>query len=145
MVKEDFKETEFNSSIATLKRIDALITQIHMARTIHDNQLYSDLLYALYVEGSTKMTNEEKKKCQSFLDEVHTTYYDCKRKKTNTYTMCSLGGTQRQNKRIDDKIIYLRRIRPICEMFELFLMKCLDVHGMLIKDKKDTDETPDDW
>ena len=62
--KETFKETEFDSSVATLYRIDALIKLLHETAIgkhygENSNEMYLRTLDRLFMETQTKMTDDE--------------------------------------------------------------------------------------
>lgn len=125
------KETEFDSSLATLIRIDFLIKALHDVALDFYNQdwkhkrRYLDLIDRLYLEGRAKFTKDEESRSQA---------YDG--------LLCNLAATY--NKFLYDsetnKAKHLEgwsKIKNAAREYEFFIMRCLDRHNMLLRDSKD--------
>lgn len=122
--KTYIKQTEFDSSVATLQRIDKLIQVLHgsqldfMDRTNRYSYLIS--LDRLFIEGNPKFTPEEKEKCRE-----HQTGINIFR---NTH----------KNEMRDPKYRkyneYWNIVLDQARTYEIYLMECLDNHNMLLKD-----------
>jgi len=141
----EFKETEFNSSVATLKRINDLIIQMHLAslNLLEGNNLSMklEILHRLYVEGRKKFNKEEKQRIEKFIKRVGEIQSEQSKEglKKNVYHTNPYAF---QNKKAS---LMWNSVRPIINNYEFFLMGCLDDHGMLMKNKEEMDETPDSW
>lgn len=140
------KETEFNSSVATLKRIDELLRQLHdLSRGIiptnkfgiplitgNPYELYISTTDRLYLEGHVKFIDTEMKKCK----ELDKGREDIK----------SRYGINLKLKRISkgmpphdyDNVEYYKGWNELLDSnkkYESYVVECLDKHGMLMKDK----------
>ena len=140
------EETEFNSSVATLRRIDDLMRQLHdLSRGIiptnkfgiplitgNPYDLYISTTDRLYLEGHVKFANPEKDKCDE-LDK-------------NRDTIINRYGINLKLKRISrgmpphdyDNIEYYtgwNELLKANKKYETFIVECLDKHGMLMKTK----------
>ncbi len=140
------KETEFNSSVATLRRIDDLMRQLHdLSRGIiptnkfgiplitgNPYDLYISTTDRLYLEGHVKFSDPEIKKC-NVLDKDRSGI-------RNKY------GVNLNLKRISkgmpphdyDNIKYYDGWNELLDSnkkYESYVVECLDKHGMLMKTK----------
>jgi len=129
--KEVFKETEFDSSVATLYRIDGLIQKIHSCAILPgltQKLMYIDLVKRLYVEAQNKFTKIEEKSANEFLERLDTVQI-----KWSDHMFASSGRNGRISKE------YCRAWNEIMEVaneFEIFVMRALDNHNMLMKTAK---------
>lgn len=149
-------ETEFNSSVATLRRIDDLMRQLHdLSRGIiptnkfgiplitgNPHELYLKTIKRLYLEGKEKFDKTEKDKIAELkksIDDVRGEYGINLSRKT------IVKGMPPHN--YENKLYYesWNKILEANEEYEEYIVGCLDKHGMLITTKKDSDEEPDDW
>jgi len=140
------KETEFNSSIATLQRIDFLMRQLHdLSRGIiptnkfgipltTDNpyELYINTTERLRLEGRNKFTEKE----QNELDKIRLELEFIKVKYGNNLYMrtISRGMPPHQYENMD----YYRgwnELQLKNKEYEIMIVALLDDHGMLLKDK----------
>jgi len=134
------KQTEFNSSMATLKRIDSLIQSLHNSSFQSIKEEYIILLDRLYIEAQTKMTTEEKKTSKEY-QEVIT---KLKTKWGNDLYKRNIGSLTSpiKNKK------YMNgwsEIMMVAREYEIHIMSVMDSHNMLMKNQQTVDETPDDW
>ncbi len=132
---EENREAEFNMNMATLIRIDNLIKAAHSTacNTVEgvDNLFsYDNILDRIFVEAVTKFSKEEEKKCIEFQSKVlsiktrwgndlYTKFYHNCGKILNSNYHISRGELK----------ITLRE-------YEIFLMKAMEKHGMLLKDAR---------
>lgn len=118
MIEEKIKETEFNSSVACLIRIDNLMKTLHQAALNlipeHNNSfMYCITLLRLYKEGKSKFSNPEKTECEKFVEFLHN---------KNIYpSIYAFNLTLEIIKKADE--------------FEDYLIDCLDKHNMLLANK----------
>jgi len=144
------EETEFNSSVATLRRIDDLMRQLHdLSRGIiptnkfgiplitgNPYELYISTTERLYLEGHVKFSDPEKDKCDE-LDKDREGVRD-------------KYGVNLKLKRISkgmpphdyDNIEYYKGWNELLEAskkYEIYVVECLDKHGMLMKNKDDSE------
>ena len=139
-------ETEFNSSVATLRRIDDLMRQLHdLSRGIiptnkfgiplitgNPYELYISTTDRLYLEGHVKFDDKEKTKCDG-LDKdrigVKNKYGINLKLKRITKGMPSHDY---------ENIEYYNGWNELLETnnrYEAYVVECLDKHGMLMKTK----------
>jgi len=137
----DFKETEFNSSVATLKRIDALMMELHKAGFDNHSPNRLGLLRRLNVEGHEKFTGDEKKKCIKYEMDLLNVEINNDESKVEKNVYHVHPEKYKHNKLIEKWKI----MKPIIDSYELYVIGCLDRHGMLMKNKEETDETPETW
>ncbi len=156
MGSDELKETEFNSSVATLMRVDQLIKDLHSLRrgmiprdkfgipikTGNTTELYLLTLHDLHIEIAPKMSSQE------FTDsEAHEKLLtNCKTHwGTNLNTpILSRGMPSRQ---YQNRNFYLgwEDMHKLGDDYFVFLVKIADIHGMLLTNKKDDDDEPDEW
>ena len=127
---ERIKESEFNSNIQCIIRINTLMQTLHdcamgifqMQDGTYLNQrvCYCKTLLRLYKEGKYKFTNDEIKQCQEY------------KKKLNKYIL--INPTTRAQ--VNDNDVLL------ADEFEDLLIKCLDKHNMLMANKQEIDDSP---
>ncbi len=139
-------ETEFNSSVATLRRIDDLIRQLHdLSRGIiptnkfgiplitgNPYDLYISTTDRLYLEGHVKFTDPEKIECKK-LDENRKTIKH--KYGTNLKLKIISKGMPPHNY---DNLKYYEGWDELLESnkgYESYVVECLDKHGMLMKTK----------
>lgn len=129
--KEVFKETEFDSSIATLYRIDGLIQRIHSSAILPgltQKLTYIDLIKRLYVEAQNKFTKDELKDSYALLNELDEIQLKHSR---NMYSQVSRKG------KINPEYIFAwKEIIEVANNFEIFVMRALDRHNMLMRTAK---------
>lgn len=134
--EQDIKSTEFDSSVATLKRVDALIFFLHDIKLnpaqdgVDSNWLYVDTLDRIYMEVVAKMDSEEELKAEDF------------RKLMGTITQKWRKDICMKYKKVYDKTTSNQQYRKawaemggVVRNYEIFLMKTMDRHNMLLKDK----------
>ena len=141
-------ETEFNSSVATLRRIDDLMRQLHdLSRGIiptnkfgfplitgNPHELYLKTTKRLYLEGKEKFDTKEVErilKLKEGVDKVRNKYG------TNLYLRKISKGMPPQD--YDNRLYYegWNDILEANEEYEEYIIGCLDRHGMLMKNKDD--------
>ena len=143
-------ETEFNSSVATLRRIDDLMRQLHdLSRGIiptnkfgfplitgNPHELYLKTTKRLYLEGKEKFDTNEvemifelKKKVEGVRN----------RYGTNLHLKKISKGMPPQD--YDNRLYYegWNDILEANEEYEEYIVGCLDRHGMLMKNKDDSE------
>lgn len=128
-MNEDVLQTEFNSNLACLIRIDELMKTLHRSAMgvipeLNNKFLYCVSLLRLYKEGKSKFNKEEKETCNKYVSALHS---------VGIYP--TMNGIR----------IYPETIQRANE-FEDYLIDCLDRHNMLMANKQEIDETPDnEW
>lgn len=140
------KETEFNSSVATLRRIDDLMRQLHdLSRGIiptnkfgiplitgNPYELYISTTDRLYLEGHVKFDDSEKDKCDE-LDKDRDTIKD-KYGVNLKLKELSRGMPPYQYINLE----YYKgweELLKVNKKYESYVVECLDKHGMLMKTK----------
>jgi len=137
----DFKETEFNSSVATLKRIDALMMELHKLGVENNTPGRLSILRRLKAECNKKLTSDERKKCVKYEKDLVNVELDTTNKKVEVNVYCVNPEEYKQKKLVSK----WNNMIPIVDEYELYVIGCLDDHGMLMKNKQEVDETPDSW
>lgn len=152
-------ETEFNSSVATLMRIDKLIRELHSLRrgifplsefgmpikTGNTTELYLLTLFDLHIEVATKMTkgeNSEFNKSNGYqkgIDDCRDNYG------VNLKMPTMIKGMPSKEYRNDQFYVGWEELHELCDEYFFFLMMTADLHGMLLTNKKEVDDEPDDW
>ena len=153
------KETEFNSSVATLIRVDQLIRELHCLRrgiiprdkfgfpvkTGNTTELYLDTLFDLHIEVATKMNkgkDNELSKSEKYQEGID----DCKgRYGVNLKMSTLIKGMPSKEYRNDLFYLGWEELHKLGDEYFSFLMNAADVHGMLLINKKEMDEEPDEW
>lgn len=125
---ETVRETEFDSSVATLQRIDSLIKMLHRAilgdlESKNPYVTYIQVLDRLYLEGQVKMSKDELEECENHQKGLGLLYNKWK----NDYT----------DKNSKNYLSAWSEIKKRARLYEIYIMKCLDTHNMLMRDKKD--------
>ena len=153
------KETEFNSSVATLMRIDQLIRELHCLRrgiiprdkfgfpvkTGNTTELYLDTLFDLHIEVAAKMTKGEKSEF-SKSEEHQKEIQDCKDiYGTNLKMATVFKGMPSKEYRNDNFYVGWEELHKLGDNYFSFLVNTADVHGMLLINKREMDEEPDEW
>lgn len=150
------QETEFNSSVATLKRIDDLMRQLHdLSRGIipttkfgipiitgNPYELYISTIERLYLEGQTKFDKEETTRLEQLkigIQEIKNKYGVNLQLKIISKGMPPHEYDNQEYYKGWNELIELNKT------FEMDLVRCLDNHGMLMTSKKEGDEEPDEW
>ena len=152
-------ETEFNSSVATLMRVDKLIKELHSLRrgifptnefgmpikTGNTTELYLLTLFDLHIEVATKMTkgkDSEFSKSEDKQNEIN----DCEAKYGVDLKMpITLQGMPSHEYRNDNFYLGWEELHKLGDKYFFFLMMTADLHGMLLTNKKEVDDEPDDW
>ena len=153
------KETEFNSSVATLIRVDQLIRELHSLRrgiiprdkfgfpvkTGNTTELYLDTLFDLHIEVATKMNKGEGgelSKSKEYLKGID----DCKlRYGVNLKMSTVIKGMPSKEYRNDNFYLGWEELHNLGDEYFSFLMNSADAHGMLLINKREMDEEPDEW
>lgn len=134
---EENRETDFDSSAATLARIDRIINFLHTVRLdplidANQYQLYINTLDRLFIEAVAKMTPQEEKQAKRFRQEMSTIKTKWQ-KDINLPTFRPMGDS---NIRINNKFFAAwNELLPVAREYEVFLMKTMDKHNMLLRDK----------
>lgn len=131
MFKQDeteYRQTDWDSSYATLQRIDSIIKHLHTIRILgvpgrNNNLSYLDTIDRLYMEAQTKMSKEEINKSQEFQTKISELFENFGK---IIYNQASIYY-----------IMAWREIKQVVRLYEIFLMKTLDRHNMLMRDKVD--------
>ncbi len=156
MGSDELKETEFNSSVATLMRVDQLIKELHSLRrgmiprdkfgipikTGNTTELYLLTLYDLHIEIAPKMTPEE------FIDsERHQKLIKGCNKKWGRNLKIRTISKGMPSKEYENNNFHLGwdELHELGDEYFIFLVKIADNHGMLITNKKDDNDEPDEW
>ena len=141
----DFKETEFNSSVATLQRINSLMCLLHEATLGvldgNNKSIRLELIRRLYLEGRKKFTKEEKARVEKFEDELS----EIQKEVINLKPDSNVYYTKPEQFMNKKAKMYWFETNNLVRKYEFFVVGCLDDHGMLLKNKQESDETPDDW
>lgn len=129
-------KTEFDMSVATLQRIDRLIKVNHelyldSMPTYDTNELYLRTLDRIYIEASIKMTENEKDVALKFQTDIN----NLRIKWGNNLYMPSLDRLGSGNRANKDYARGWYEIKVQARDYELFLMKTMERHGMLLKDQ----------
>ena len=141
-------ETEFNSSIATLMRIDRLIKEIHSLRrgimpinefgmpirTGNPSELYIDTLFDLYSEIQTKMKDKEIEESKKHKEQIDKTYNGYG---TNLHLPTISMGVPTHDYRNPAYYIGWKELHSLTDEYFIFLMRTADSHGMLMSNKDD--------
>lgn len=142
--KEKVK-TEFNSSIATLVRIDALIKQAHGSyqgyfcdkwglpsdNTHNDNEYYLLALERIYIEVYPQLTDPEKTECNNHRNKIINTRNRWIRD-INKPIIIGEMGRRTTNIRYQKAWIELK---DLARHYELYLMQIMSDHGLLLTAK----------
>ena len=139
-------ETEFNSSVATLRRIDDLMRQLHdLSRGIiptnkfgiplitgNPYELYISTTDRLYLEGHVKFSGPEKDKCDELdkdRDAVKSKYGVNLKLKEISRGMPPHEYTNFEYYQGWEELLKANK------KYESYVVECLDIHGMLMKTK----------
>lgn len=139
--KTQYKETEFDSSIATLQRIDNLIKILHMSKANIDNSFRTDdyyfrnmfyeMLDEIYSEGQTKFTKDEKVFCKGLQNKIS--------EAMENYGNNLWNHTIKIRNIVTINIKYIeawKEVMPMIRRYRIYLMIFLDRHNMLMKTSK---------
>ncbi len=153
------KETEFNSSVATLMRIDQLIKELHCLRrgiiprdkfgfpvkTGNTTELYLDTLFDLHIEIATKMTKGKDSELNK--SEEHQKGIDNRKGKYGVNLKMPTTISGMPSKEYKNYKFYLgwEELHKLGDKYFSFLMNIADAHGMLLINKREMDEEPDEW
>ena len=143
-------ETEFNSSVATLRRIDDLMRQLHDLNrgiiptnkfgiplvTGNPHELYLKTIKRLYLEGKEKFDTKEIEKI-----------YELKGRNDNIKQRYGINLSLKKISKgmpphdYDNRLYYegWTEIMEANEKYEEYIVGCLDRHGMLMKNKDDSE------
>jgi hypothetical protein len=123
-------------SVATLVRLDALIKQLHLASrgmlsrmwdvTLNDNKYYIDTLDRIFIEVQTKMSKNEEKECENFQQKI----LNIKKQWREDISKPVRNGRMNKN-----YINAWSQIMNVGRSYEIFLMKTMEKHDMLLKEK----------
>lgn len=143
---ENNKETEFNSSLATLIRIDKLIRHLHdLSRglvptnefgipliTTNPSDLYLKTTRRLFMEGEPKFLSTEVEECETIFNKIK----EIKKKYGHNIYLknISKGMPPCEYPNINYYIAW-NELMKANEDYERIIIKYLDKHGMLMKDK----------
>ena len=125
--------TEFDMSLATLMRINDLIKILHQLSiesrpTTQTKELYLKTLDRVYIESSIKMSKDEKIKADKYQEDI----FLLKEK----WGMNLAMPFKRYN-HINQKYTQgWSEVTFLARQYELFLMKTMERHNMLLKDQK---------
>ncbi len=131
------KESEFNSNYETLRRIGELMIIAHKAAlnqlSDEDNDMaHNKVLDRIYIESVYKFDEEEEELCLKYQQQISYVL-----SKWGTHMFTPYYGDKSWNKNSNDNYIPARReFRNIVRQYEIFLIKCLTRHGMLLRDAK---------
>lgn len=132
-MSEENRITDFNSSQATLIRVDTLINQLHYSSRISgavNQEYYLRTLDRLYIEGQCKFNPKEKEICLEFQKHIN----DLKLKWGNSLiNEFKKNNKEKKNPRFIDG---WNEVMPLARDYEITLMGFLDAHGMLLSEKK---------
>lgn len=153
---DEIKETEFNSSVATLMRVDQLIKELHSLRrgmiprdkfgipikTGNITELYILTLHDLHIEIAPKMAPEEYTDSKS-----HEILIDDCKKKWGTNLNIKIISRGLPNREYQNNNFYQGwdEMHKLGDEYFVFLIKIADMHGMLLTNKKEDDDEPDEW
>ncbi len=156
MASDVLKETEFNSSVATLMRVDQLIKDLHTLRrgmiprdkfgipikTGNTTELYLLTLHDLHIEIAPKMSSLEFTDSKSH----ETLLHNCKIVWGNNLDMPTFSKGM-PSREYQNRNFYLgwEAMHKLGDDYFVFLVKIADIHGMLLTNKKDDDDEPDEW
>lgn len=142
MAERHIRESDWDSSKACLMRIDDLIKTLHRIR-IKDpfllseygqegiHELYFDTLDALYIEAQTKMDQKELEKSEEF----HTTFKEIYFRRKVDFDKRFIYKTRTSRYTNPAHTGAWGELKSKGREFEIFLMRTLDRHNMLLKDK----------
>jgi len=143
------KETTFNSSMATLIRIDKLISELHCLRrgiiplnnfgipikTGNPTELYLDTLFDLHIEVGSKMTkgeNSEFSKSEEHQKKIEDKKYYYGR---NLYVKTMEKGMPPRLIANEHYYTGWNEMQELGDVYFMFLMNTADKHGMLLTTK----------
>jgi len=123
MSEANYQQTEFNSSVACLIRIDDIMKTLHRSALevipdLNNKLLYCQTLQRLYKEGKPKFSDEEKEVCEEYKKKLYGTL---------------LLSARDLNIRLTEEVLI------DADKFEDYLIGCLDKHNMLISAKNKID------
>ncbi len=137
-VASDPQLTEFDMSVATLMRIDNIIKALHQitidsAPSTETKELYLKTLDRLYIESSIKMTEDELIRA----DDYQTTIYLLKQK-WGRNLLIPYKNSHNINRAYAQG---WSEITFISRDYEIFLMKTMERHNMLLKDQRKVEDS----
>jgi len=127
------KQTEFDSSFATLQRIDCIIKGAHTSAVNMDQVHYIIFVERMFVEARAKMKQSELEKCEMFQDKINKLRTRYKNVLTNPFLIDEVG-TRKFNNNYSEAWNFLL---TVVKEYELHLMATMDNHNMLMRDTKD--------
>ena len=128
------KLTEFDSSFATLRRIDNLIVHLHNAALgllpdKDNDEQYIKTLFRLYCEADNKMKDEELVDAKKFIEQLDKAQVNsCPPTIRRGYSIQYANPLYYKGK---------REVMVIARDFEIFLMRTMEKHNMLLRNAKD--------
>jgi hypothetical protein len=123
--------TEFNSSLATLSRVDKLIQLLHETALKGNKFLYLETLPRLYLEAYAKLTPNERKQCEAFSFKIASI-----RREYGNSLFTGSNASQKSEAYWQYQDAW-GTLTPLLTEYELLLIKLLDGHGMLLTNKSD--------
>lgn len=131
------KETEFDSSLECLREIRRLLNQLHDARrgilffdSLENNIFIVQTLDCVFTEASNKFTQTEIKKCNEIQNSINGLM-----KKYGAVVYAPFIGRHFNKQPNPQHYEAWANIRAEAKKFELYLMKCMENHNMLLRDK----------
>jgi hypothetical protein len=150
--------TEFNSSIATLMRVDFLIRQYQDLRrgliprdkfgfpviTMNPRELAISTLFNIKSECLSLMTKDEISKVKENEDKIDGCKFKYGPHLDSMYRTITKGMPPRE---LSNPNYYLgwKELESLADDYFLFLMNVLNIHGMLLTKKREQDEAPEEW
>ena len=155
--KPDFKVTKFDSSVATLERINGLIEMSHRCYLAWNSGIEEEKLGVIetrftylrvndciYTEVFESLTEDERTQCgvhitktNKLLDEYSVELHRPHKKKNKGLSGSFGGFNVVSNEKYGNGWF---KLKSLGRDYFLFLLGCLDRHGMLMKKKKTGDE-----
>lgn len=150
--------TEFNSSVATLMRVDFLIRQYQDLRrgliprdrfgfpviTMNPKELAISTLFNIKSECLSIMTKEEITTLKTYENKIENCKFKYGSHLDSMYKTIQKGMPPRE---LSNPYYYQgwAELESLADDCFLFLMKVLNVHGMLLTKKREQDEEPEEW
>lgn len=134
---KDIKTTEWDSSWATLQRIDRLMNIAHNSYLLlgHDNSeiTYYRAVLRLYVEGKVKFDDKELMSCEELKNKIKEIFEYYKNSHLSRRVYNYNTGDLKINMNYDN---VWGKVMPYLELLEQKIIGGLDRHQMLIRDSK---------
>ena len=139
-MQTDEKSAQFNMSLATLERINDLIKQAHLSSQglfslktgipYCDHQVYLNTLDRIFIEVQAKMSKDERKECIIFEKEI----VKLKLKWQDNILYPFFKNEEKNSKYTDG----WNEILSVARQYEIYLMRSMDKHKMLLKEATDS-------